>query len=342
MTDSTDPSPTPVGVYNQRAPDGPSVAERVAIGASILWLIGALAYFFLRDPESGSDPLLFIMVLMAIFLPVAMFWVAATAARSSRLIRLESQELRAAIDAIRESYVAEMQRGQAGQVGSIAQKLDEIAAAQRKTESALATFHTTRTIEPAKPAPEVSPKTTAEQAPPAAAEEQVDLPLDTSAEDDVAPLPRATFIRALNFPETAEDEVGFAALRRALTDRQAANLIQAAQDILTLLSQDGIYMDDLRPDMARPEIWRRFAAGERGRVVAALGGIRDRSSLALTAGRMRQDPVFRDAAHHFLRRFDNMFVDFEKTATDQEITDLSETRTSRAFMLLGRVAGVFN
>ena len=77
-------------------------------------------------------------------------------------------------------------------------------------------------------------------------------------------------------------------------------------------------------------------------MVAALGGIRDRSSLALTAGRMRQDPVFRDAAHHFLRRFDRMFVDFEKTASDQEITALSETRTSRAFMLLGRVAGVFN
>jgi hypothetical protein len=57
---------------------------------------------------------------------------------------------------------------------------------------------------------------------------------------------------------------------------------------------------------------------------------------------MRQDPVFRDAAHHFLRRFDRMFVDFEKTASDQDITALSETRTSRAFMLLGRVAGVFN
>jgi len=338
MNDRSDPSPTPVGVYNQDVPEGMSPAERIAVVVSVIWLLGAGLFFLvLRNPDAeagGFDPLMFIMVLMAIFLPVAMFWVAATAARSSRMIRHESQQLRAAIDAIRESYVAEMQRGQAGHEGSIAQKLDEIAAAQRKTESALATFHTTRTIEAAKPTPV--------PAPPPPAEEQVDLPLETQAEDAAAPLPRATFIRALNFPETAEDEVGFAALRRALTDRQAANLIQAAQDILTLLSQDGIYMDDLRPDMARPEIWRRFAAGERGRVVAALGGIRDRSSLALTAGRMRQDPVFRDAAHHFLRRFDQMFVEFEKTATDQDITDLSETRTSRAFMLLGRVAGVFN
>ncbi|WP_407494667.1 hypothetical protein [Pseudooceanicola sp. MF1-13] len=339
MTDDSDPSPTPVGVYDQRAPEEKSPAERIAIVVSVLWLLGSGAFFlFLRNPdgaqEGSFDPLIFIMVLMAVFLPIAMFWVAAVAARSSRTIREESQQLRAAIDAIRESYIAEMQRSQGHGEGSIAQKLDEIAAAQRKTESALATFHTTRTAE--------APKPVAEPTPVPPAEEQVDLPLEVAPENDVAPLPRATFIRALNFPETAEDEVGFAALRRALTDRQAANLIQAAQDILTLLSQDGIYMDDLRPDMARPEIWRRFAAGERGRVVAALGGIRDRSSLALTAGRMRQDPVFRDAAHHFLRRFDQMFVEFEKTASDQEITELSETRTSRAFMLLGRVAGVFN
>ena len=37
-----------------------------------------------------------------------------------------------------------------------------------------------------------------------------------------------------------------------------------------------------------------------------------------------------------------MFQDFEATATDAEITALSETRTARAFMLLGRVAGSFD
>ncbi len=112
--------------------------------------------------------------------------------------------------------------------------------------------------------------------------------------------------------------------------------------MLTLLSQDGIYMDDLRPDMARPEIWRQFAQGARGRSIAALGGVRDRTSLALTAGRMKQDPIFRDAAHHFLRLFDRMFATFEPNASDAEISALSDTRTARAFMLLGRVAGTFD
>jgi hypothetical protein len=36
-----------------------------------------------------------------------------------------------------------------------------------------------------------------------------------------------------------------------------------------------------------------------------------------------------------------MVVEFEKTASDQDLTALAETRTARAFMLLGRVAGTF-
>ena len=177
---------------------------------------------------------------------------------------------------------------------------------------------------------------------PTVRDDQPALALGTQAEDISPPLAAEDFIRALNFPETAEDKDGFAALRRALKDRNAAQLIQAAQDVLTLLSQDGIYMDDLRPDRARPEIWREFGQGARGRAIAALGGIRDRSSLALTSGRMKQDPIFRDAAHHFLRRFDKTFASFEKTASDGEISALAETRTARAFMLLGRVAGTFD
>jgi hypothetical protein len=101
-------------------------------------------------------------------------------------------------------------------------------------------------------------------------------------------------------------------------------------------------MDDLRPDRARPEIWRKFAHGERRKTVAALGGIRDRSSLALTAGRMREDTIFRDTAHHFLRKYDQMLVTFEEDASDEDIAALAETRTSRAFMLMGRVTGAFD
>ncbi len=146
----------------------------------------------------------------------------------------------------------------------------------------------------------------------------------------------------MNFPESPDDAAGFRALRRAMQDRRTAQLIQASQDVLTLLSQEGIYMDDLAPDRARPDLWRRFAKGERGRTLAALGGIRDPAALAVTGARMRQDNIFRDSAHHFLRRFDVVLSEFETTASDADLAAFTETRTARAFMLLGRIAGTFD
>ena len=336
-TDQKKAQPTSLGIYDKPKQQSITAIEVIAVLVSLLWLGGSLM-FFLSTPgeqDANVDSLRFLMTMLAIFMPVAMIWVAATAARSSRIMREESHRLQTAIDAIRQSYVQQQQRMTSHSEPSVTKRLDEIAEVTRKTETALATFSTRR--EPA--------RAHLNRPAPAAAQpggDQGSLELGTPAEALSPPLPTPDFIRALNFPETAEDEEGFAALRMALRDRKASQLIQASQDVLTLLSQDGIYMDDLRPDMARPEVWRQFAQGARGRSVAALGGVRDRSSLALTAGRMKQDPIFRDAAHHFLRRFDQMFVEFETEASDAEISALGETRTARAFMLLGRVAGTFD
>ena len=175
-----------------------------------------------------------------------------------------------------------------------------------------------------------------------AAEDQSKLELGTSDQDRIRPISVSDYIRALNFPENEDDKEGFAALRAALQDREASLFVQSAQDILTLFSQDGVYMDDLRPDVAGAEVWRRFAHGERGHKISSLGGIRERSALALANGRMKQDSVFRDTAHHFLRTFDKRFTVFETFATDADIEAFSQTRTARAFMLLGRVAGTFD
>ena len=57
---------------------------------------------------------------------------------------------------------------------------------------------------------------------------------------------------------------------------------------------------------------------------------------------MREDLVFRDAAHHFLRTFDKTFATFETNASDAELADMADTRTARAFMLFGRVTGTFD
>ena len=328
--------PLDLGIYNRRiSASGLSPAETIALVLTVLWLAGVTVFFFVMGRGSGGadiDPLRTVMLLFAVFMPVALFWVAAIAVNAARVMREEASRLQTAIDAMRHTYVEQTQSAHMGlRPSSVERKLDQIMAAQSRQggESAFATFASIReekmrAAAPAPPAREEQPSFALVETPGPSAE--------VSIED---------FISALNFPETAEDREGFRALRRAMQDRRSAELITASQDILTLLSQEGIYMDDLAPDRARPEIWRRFAEGQRGKPIATLGGIRDRSCLALTAARMRNDPIFRDAAHHFLRKFDKVFSEFEKSATDSEIAALSETRSARAFMLLGRVTGIF-
>ncbi|NOD47991.1 MULTISPECIES: hypothetical protein [unclassified Ruegeria] len=319
--------PTSLGIYDRPKASAVTEIEIAALVLSLIWLVVSVVFLVL--PEQGQNGG-FIVTFLAVFMPVAMIWVAATAMRASRVMREESARLQTAIDAIRQAYVAQQQRASSTYEPAVTKKLDEIAAATRKTENALATFSTKR----------AAPTARSGQAP--VPGDQTSLELGTPAEEIAPPLSTPVFLRALNFPETQDDTEGFNALRVALKDRKTAQIVQASQDVLTLLSQEGIYMDDLRPDMARPEVWRQFAQGTRGRAVAALGGVRDRSSLALTAARMKQDPIFRDAAHHFLRRFDKMMAEFEPSASDAELSALGETRTARAFMLLGRVAGTFD
>lgn len=330
--------PRDLGLYARSDGDSkPTATEIVAGGLCLVWVFAVAAYVYTGPQDAGSLGL--VLTLLVVFLPLALIWAAVTTLRSVRGLRAEAARLQATVDAMRQAYVSSQQAGVAVKP-SVEKRLDEIAAAARQTETALASFTSRRDAGLTVPSADRKAALAAPVPQPEA--EQPGLALGTPADDLRAPLSVADFIRALQFPESPDDRAGFRALRLALEDRNVAKLIRAAQDVLTLLSQDGIFMDDLKPDRARPELWRRFAGGERGRGIASLGGVRDRSSLALTAGRMREDPVFRDAAHHFLRTFDRTFVEFEKHASDAELADLADTRTARAFMLFGRVTGTFD
>jgi type II secretory pathway pseudopilin PulG len=327
MPEQNQDRPIDLGVYGRGTRAGFGAVEAAAAGLSLVWTAAVLAWPALA-PE-GSEAPGPVLTAVAILLPLALVWMAVATLRSVRALRDEAARLQAAVDAMRNAYVAQQQ---AAAVGPRAAAADPPGGP--------------RTGEPA--VPRRAPASLAERraalapAPAAAGEDQPGLALGTPAEDLTPPISVADFIAALNFPDSAEDKDGFRALRLALENRTTSKLIRASQDVLTLLSQDGIYMDDLTPDSARPDLWRRFAQGERGRSIAALGGIRDRNSLALTAGRMREDPVFRDAVHHFLRQFDRTFQAFEPNAGDADLVDLAETRTARAFMLCGRVSGTFD
>jgi len=317
--------------------------DAIALGLGVLWLSVVAGFFLLAKPNGpeAPGPAILVITLLGVILPVALIWVAALTLRSARMLRAESADLQASLEALRQAYITQSQAHTAqGLAPDVARKLDEIAEAQKKTETAIAVFSSRRDGDTV--VASADRKTALALPRPDLADPQTSLALGTPAEALAPPISVEDFLRALNFPENRVDKPGFRALRLALEDPRVAKLIRASQDVLTLLSEDGIYMDDLRPDRTRPELWRSFANGERGGAVAGLGGIRDRSCLALTTGRMREDPVFRDTAHHFLRQFDRMLLEFEKSTSDEELARLSDTRTARAFMLLGRVTGIFD
>jgi hypothetical protein len=318
-----------------QAADSLTKGEVIAFAVAIGWLVGVGLFFWMLPPSetaNGSDAnLRWVMMLIAVFMPVGLIWVAAVAARSARITREESFRVQSAIDGLRQMQMAQ-QAFQPAVEPSVEKQLVEIAQSTKNTENAVSGFTSRREVSRLI-VPRAAPQLPADQ--PA-------LALGTTSEEMNPPLERLDLIQALNFPNDEHDTDGFSALRRALRDRSARRLVQASQDVLTLLSQDGIYMDDLRPDPVSAELWRRFAGGERGKEMDRLGGVRDRSSLALTAGRMREDTIFRDAVHHFLRRYDEMLVTFEQSATDTDLLQLAETRTSRAFMLLARTTGTFD
>ncbi len=342
MADEKQPSSLGLGIYTaERSTPRITAVEVIAMLLSVVWLAGMLWFYLGAGVEApsqeGGSTLSMVIIMLAVLLPIALIWVAASAAKTARILREESARLQSSIDAMRAAYVAQQQSSSMDVRPAVVAKLDEIAEAQRSTETALATFTSTRNLGQASEtrAAVVHPDTNIDQPQPSLALAGADQPHHD-------PISVADFVKALNFPDNEHDKEGFRTLRRALQDPNTSRLIRSSQDVLTLLSQDGIYMDDLRPDRAKPELWRKFAKGDRGKSVAGLGGIHDRSSLALSAGRMKQDLVFRDAVHHFLRQFDRTLVDFEQNATDEEIVQMSETRTARAFMLLGRVTGTFD
>lgn len=327
--------PLDLGQFPQRLRRPPlsNAAEWFAGALAVVWVVAILA-FGMTAPDMGSFGIL--LLLVGLFLPLALIFAAVLTLRAVRALRAEAQRLQASVDAMRKAFVSGQAMVDPARQPEVARKLDEIAASAKETQNTLASFAAGPIA--GKPAADRQALMT----PNTPRIEEPSLALGTPAEALIPPLTVEDFIRAMNFPEGPADNAGFRSLRAALENRDVAKLIRAAQDILTLLSQDGIYMDDLRYGAARPETWRRFARGERGRAVAALGNVRDRSAMALTAGRLREDLVFRDAAHHFLRAFDRCLNEFERSADDMDLTELGATRTGRAFMLLGRVMGTFD
>ncbi len=312
-------------------------SETILAIFGVVWAIGILAYAFVTLSDDQSWTTIDLVYVVVALFPISLIWIINRGAVQKRDLEDEIDGLTERLVSLRK-HVDTIEDGLDPQTesGQLIEKINKIAQAQEKTDTTLAVFMSSRSPEAIALAAETAKPPV--QAKPSAQPSL--LPLDMI--NPQAPLSHEDFIRAANFPRNAEDRVGFAVLRLALANDKTSPFVQASQDILTLLSQEGIYMDDMSPEKTRPETWRHFGQGKRGKDIALLGGIRDRELLEKVSSRMREDVVFRDAVHHFLRKFDLVFTEFCEDATDDDLGQFSETRSGRAFMLLGRIAGTFD
>lgn len=163
------------------------------------------------------------------------------------------------------------------------------------------------------------------------------LPAAVATAPVPAPTPVELFL-ALNFPDGPEDHAAVRCLRLALGDPALARLIRAAQDVVTLLAGQGIYMDDIALPETGPEPWRALCEGQRDAAVGSLALIRDEAMLELAGRMLREDEIFCDAALHFLRQYEGLLV--SRGRLDPELPPLlAQSRSGRAFLLLSQASG---
>ena len=264
MPDSENPNPQATRLQHMAA-SGYGPVEIVGGALAVVWLAAAGIYFWTAPSTGGANPGP-VLALMAVLLPLVLIGAAVATFRSLRLLRAEAAELQATVDAMRNTYLASQQaaveRRPAPEhppepLRAPKPEPEHLPTPQPEPRPAmpLASFASRR--DPSLSEPSADRRAAMVPAPPSAraqpGEDQPALALGTPPEPLRAPLTAEQFTRALDFPESPDDREGFLALRLALEDRSTAKLIRAAQDVLTLLAQEGIFMDDLVPDRARPE-----------------------------------------------------------------------------------------
>ncbi|MDO5647689.1 hypothetical protein [Paracoccus sp. (in: a-proteobacteria)] len=267
-----------------------------------VWLF-LLLLFWLLSPGGAAGIARLVSVVGAL-LPVALIWLGVSFARTIALLRAEADDLRATLNRLRPPPVDEA-------VGPVTPARPAAAGAGVR--------------------PAAKPRAQPDQ-------RQATMPLDDARSVPVAP---ETLLLALNFPDGPDDTDAVNAMRIALKNHDTSRVLRAAHDLVTLLAGRDVFMDNLDASPVTPTVWRRLADGQRGAALAPFGAVHDERALTIASDMLRQDEIFRDTAHHFLRHFDAMITRLVPELDDAQLTYLSQTRSALGFMLLGRATGMF-
>lgn len=287
----------------------------VGLAASAAWLVLA-GLFAALAPEGDGRGGGWLVWTAGFVMPLALIWLAVWSARSLSLLRDEAGDLRALLEQMQDAAPPVRQSRPPEPDPAVPRMLPASAPPRRAVPA---------------PPPAASRPVAAHDS------RQASLQLDSPA---LAELTAPELYFALNFPDGPEDREAIRCLRLALSDPGMARLIRAAQDVVTLLAGQGVYMDELPIPETDAVLWYRFAEGARGEAVAGLAVIKDQVALQTASTMLREDEVFRDVAHHFLRHFDRLLNRKAQDENPQLLAVLAETRSGRAFTLLAQVTGM--
>ena len=202
-------------------PENSGAETRIALALTLFWLLACTLYIFGVPnalAEASASLLTLMITFMAMFFPVIVIWTVAYVSNSVRIMQAETNVLRTSMDQIK-GVLAE---GQNSENSALKEQLAEIATLTQQTDTrlnALADMQVGNSPD----------NTSGERTDVAAlaekpAEEQdlsqSTLPLQTPTGPERMPITVSEFIKALNFPDNAEDKEGFRVLRRAFEERE--------------------------------------------------------------------------------------------------------------------------
>ena len=243
-----------------------SPAVSIGIIVSLVWVVLVFLYFAFSGQRLSiafDTSILGLLTLVSVILPLVLVWTVALTAGTALKLKSEAKALRKEMAVVAKDLrdsTARLPREQSGMIEQLKliadmtvqndKRLKEIASNGVATAPQIDVVDLNRTV--------FGDFQTPDQ------ETQITLPLAGATQAALSPMSVADFLAALNFPDDAKDKDGFRALRRAMEERKLRNLLESSQGVMSLLTEDGIFMDDLNPDRPVSGAWRKFAEGARG------------------------------------------------------------------------------